>query len=83
MDAPRDDHWLARRGTIRFLWIVFGAILVALVLADLAIEHHPLFGLDASLGFGAWYGFAACVLLVVFAKALGAVLRRPDTYYDD
>ena len=58
MAAPDQDHWLVRPGTIRLLWIVFGVILTALVLADLVVQHHPLFGLDATFGFGAWYGFA-------------------------
>jgi hypothetical protein len=80
---PRQDHWLTRPETIRHLWAVFGAILAALVLADLFVPHHPHFGLEGSFGFGAWYGFAACVVLVLLAKALGAILKRPDTYYDD
>ena len=83
MTAPDQDHWLARPGTIRLLWVVFGVILTALVLADLVVRHHSLFGLDATFGFGAWYGFAACIVLVLFAKTLGAIFKRPDTYYDD
>ncbi len=77
-----EDHWLVRPTTIRLLWIAFAIILVAVVLADFAIEPHPSFGLDGTFGFGAWFGFASCVVLIVFAKALGAVLKRPDTYYD-
>ena len=77
-----EDHWLVRPTTIRRLWIAFAIILVAVVLADFAIESHPSFGLDGTFGFGAWFGFASCVVLIVFAKALGAVLKRPDTYYD-
>ena len=77
MPAPHQDHWLVRPGTIRRLWVVFGVILASLILADLFVQHHTHFG------FGAWYGFAVCVVLVLFAKALGATLKRPDTYYDD
>jgi UPF0716 family protein affecting phage T7 exclusion len=33
-------------------------------------------------GFAAWFGFLACVGLVALAKALGVILKRPDTYYD-
>jgi hypothetical protein len=83
MTGPDDDYWLARPDTIRLLWAVFVAIIAALVLADLLVDHHPLFGLDGTFGFAAWYGFASCVALVLFAKALGAVLKRPDTYYHD
>jgi hypothetical protein len=76
------EHWLARESTIKRLWIVFAIVLVATVLMDLAVEHHPYFALDGTFGFGAWFGFASCVVLILFAKALGAVLKRPDTYYD-
>ena len=76
------EHWLARESTIKRLWIVFAIVLVATVLMDLAVEHHPYFALDGTFGFGAWFGFASCVVMILFAKALGAVLKRPDTYYD-
>lgn len=78
-----DDHWLTRPETIRKLWILFAAILAVTVLADLFVAHHPHFGLDGTFGFGAWFGFASCVALVLFAKLLGVFLKRPDTYYDD
>lgn len=77
-----DDHWLARASTIKWLWVIFVLVLAATVLADLVIEHHPYFGLDGSFGFGAWFGFAGCVAMVVFAKLLGGILKRPDGYYD-
>jgi hypothetical protein len=83
MASPDHDHWLARPSTIRLLWGVFAAILATLALADVLVEHHPLFGLDGTFGFAGWYGFASCVVLVLFAKALGALLKRPDTYYND
>jgi hypothetical protein len=78
-----DNHWLARDDTIRRLWIVFALVLAATVLADLFVEHHAYFGLDGTFGFGAWFGFVSCVALIVFARALGALLKRPDTYYGD
>ena len=82
MDDHLDDHWLTRASTIKRLWIGSVVVLAATVLMDLAIEHHPHFGVDGTFGFGAWFGFASCVAMIVFAKALGAVLKRPDTYYD-
>ena len=62
------DRWLVRESTIKTLWIVFAALLAATVLMDLAIEHHPYFGLDSRFGFGAWFGFASCVTLIVLAR---------------
>ena len=77
-----EDHWLVRPRTIRRLWALFIVVLALTVLADLAIEHHPYFGVDGTIGFGAWFGFASCVALVLVAKALGALLKRPDSCYD-
>jgi hypothetical protein len=77
-----NDHWLVRPGTIRMLWMIFAVILVVTVMADMFIHHHAWFGLDGTFGFGAWFGFVSCIAMVVFAKALGAVLKRRDTYYD-
>lgn len=78
-----DDHWLTRASTIKQLWIVFALVLAATVLMDLLIEHHPYFGLESTFGFGAWFGFASCVAMIAFAKALGTILKRPDDYYDN
>jgi hypothetical protein len=77
------DHWLVRPRTIRRLWQIFIAILVLTVLAELAVESHPHFAVERLFGFYAVYGFFACAVLIVIAKALGFVLKRPDTYYDE
>jgi len=76
-------HWLVRPGTVRGLWIGFGVILAGLVLGDLLIHAHPGFGIDGTFGFYAWYGLGTCVAMVLFAKGLGVVLKRPDTWYED
>lgn len=76
------DHWLVLPRTRRILWGVFAAILVATVLTELPIERHAHFGIDGIFAFNAWYGFGGCIVLIVFSKALGAMLKRTDTYYD-
>ena len=78
-----NDHWLTRPGTIRRLWQVFVAILALTVLAELAIEAHPHFSVERLFGFNALYGFLACAALILLAKAIGLLIKRPDTYYDD
>lgn len=82
-DRTPDDHWLVRPATVRGLKLAAGIVLAALVALDLVVEHHPHFGVDGTFGFGAWYGFVACVALVLLAKALGLLLKRPDGYYGD
>jgi hypothetical protein len=76
------DHWLVRKSTIRRLWIAFAVVLAATVLVDLVVQHDAHFWPEGTFGFGAWFGFASCVALILLAKAFGAVLKRPDTYYD-
>lgn len=75
--------WLVRPDTIRGLWIGFVAVLVALVLLNFAIHPEGGFGVDGSFGFFAWFGFASCVVLVVFSKVLGVFLKRNDGYYQE
>ena len=65
------------------LWGIFIASLACSVLAELAIEAHPHFGVERIFGAYAIYGFAACAALILIAKALGLLLKRPDTYYHD
>jgi hypothetical protein len=76
------DHWLARPKNIKLMWRGFLGILGLTVLSELLVQAHPYFGIDATFGFHAWYGFAACVVLIVGSKALGALLKRPDSHYD-
>ena len=82
VDTP-DDHWLTRPATIRKLWIALYAVLAITVLAQLGIKVKGYFGVDGWFGFGAAFGFLCCVAMVLVAKVLGAVLKRPEDYYDD
>jgi hypothetical protein len=77
------DHWLTRPRTVRRLWQAFIAILALTVLAELAIDAHPHFAVERLFGFNALYGFLACAVLILLAKGIGLVVKRPDTYYDD
>ena len=77
-----DKHWLVRAKTIKLLWVIFIAILVLTIVAELFIHKHEYFGIDGSFGFYGWYGFITCVAMVVGAKFLGNFLKRKDDYYD-
>ena len=83
MNEPQqDDHWLARPATIKLLWRVFIVVLVALVLVQAFVYVKGYFGIDGWFGFGAAFGFLSCFAMVVFAKGLGYVLKRPEDYYE-
>ncbi|SLN76924.1 hypothetical protein [Oceanibacterium hippocampi] len=81
-DAERRKHWLVRRDTIRKIWIGGYALLALTVLAQFLFPVHGHFGIDDSFGFAAWYGFGTCVAMIIGAKLLGFILKRPDDYYD-
>jgi len=75
-------HWLVRPATIRKLWLGFSVVLVLVVLAQTVIYVKGYFGVDGWFGFGAVYGFGCCLLMVLVAKLLGVVLKRPQDYYE-
>lgn len=77
------DHWLVRPSTIRRLWAGFIAVLALTVGAELLVAHDAHFSVERVFGFGAWYGFVACAVLIVFAKGIAVFLKRPDSYYDE
>lgn len=83
MNQQKPLHWLVRPRTIRGLWIGFGIVLFALVLADLFIKRYNWFGIDSTMGFYSWYGLLTCVAMVLLAKSLGLFLKRKDDYYDE
>ncbi|MBI4194333.1 MAG: hypothetical protein HY526_04565 [Betaproteobacteria bacterium] len=76
------QHWLTRPAATQRLWWIFIAILAATVAAEFFVEHEANFSVEAIFGFNAWYGFIACAALILFAKALGLMLKKPDTYYE-
>lgn len=78
-----DDPWLVRPTTIELLWKIFAAALGLSVLADLFVHHHSSFGVDGTFGFGAWFGFVSCGVLVLVAKGVSLLLQRPDHYYGE
>ncbi len=53
------------------------------VLAEFVIHRHTEFGFSALPGFYALVGFAAYCAIVLGAKALRPLLKRPEDYYGD
>lgn len=83
MNDEKQLHWLVRPTTIRKLWIGSSIVLALTVLAQTVIYVKGYFGVDAWFGFGAVYGFGSCLLMVLVAKLLGLILKRPEDYYDE
>lgn len=74
-------HWLDEPRHVKLLWRLFLGILVLVVVIGALIPLHPHFDLESSFGFYAWFGFVACAAMIVAAKGLALLLKRPDTYY--
>ena len=83
MKDSDSEHFLTRPRTIRRLWWGFSIVLALTVAAQLGIYVKGYFTVDGWLGFGALYGFFSCVLMVLLAKVLGVVLKRPRDYYPE
>ena len=83
MNHREPDHWLVRPETIRWIWRISIVVLAITVLLQLVIKVKGYFGVDGWLGFGAVYGFLACLAMVLFAKLLGWFLKRNEDYYQE
>lgn len=77
----KHDHWLDDPRHVKLLWRGFLVVLVLTVLAGVLVDLHPHFEIESWLGFNAAYGFFTCLLMILVAKGLGLLLKRPDTHY--
>ena len=80
MSSP--DHWLDEPRNVKRLWRGFLGLLALTVLAELVVSLHPHFDIESLPAFHAAYGFLACAVMIAAAKAIGALLKRPDTHYE-
>jgi len=78
---PASRHWLDDPKHVRLLWRGFIAVLALTLGAQFVVDLHPAFALEAWFGFYAAFGFAACALMILAAKLLGFLIKRPDSYY--
>lgn len=74
-------HWLDEPRHVKLLWRLFLGVLVLTVLIGALLPLHPHSDIESVFGFYAWFGFIACVVMIMVAKGLALVLKRPDTYY--
>lgn len=51
--------------------------------AEYFIQIKPLFVYDGKPLFHAWFGFGACVVMVLAAKILGVFVKRSEGYYKE
>jgi hypothetical protein len=59
------------------------AICLALLAADLVFHRHTVHPAEELTGFYAFYGFVACVALVLLARVMRRFVMRSEDYWDD
>lgn len=78
----RRDHWLDNPKNVQKLWRGFLLALALTVAIGALVDLHPHFPIEGWFGFYAVYGFVTCLLMIIVAKGLGLLLKRPDDHYD-
>lgn len=77
------QHIFDKPENVKRLLRVLYAACALLLLFDLVVHRHTVHPWEVWFGFYAVFGFTACVALVLIAKQLRRVLKRPESYYDD
>lgn len=90
MQNQEPARWLDEahnvRKIYRGLFVVCGVLLVggeALLFGSRSGAEAHGFGFEHWPGFYSFFGFVACVALVLAAKELRKLLMRPEDYYED
>jgi hypothetical protein len=83
MDIGKFLEYLVKHS--RTLSRVMLVIMALLVIGDLIVpSDYDRFFWEQLGGFGAFYGFVSCVLIIVVSKILGyKLLYRQEDYFDD
>ena len=83
MDLGKLLRALVERGSL--LRRIALVVLIGLVIADILVpSKYDRFPWESIGGFGAFYGFISCVLIIVVSKGLGYLaLYRDEDYYGE
>ncbi len=88
MKKPANHHqteekrWLDYPGNVRKIYFSVWIACAILLLMELMIDKHAETAAEHWFGFQGFFGFVACVALVLAAKLLRRVVSRPEDYYD-
>jgi len=75
-------HVFDKPANVRRVLALLYAACALLLLADFVLHRHIDHPLESLPGFYAVYGFLGCVSLVLVAKELRRLVKRPENYYD-
>ena len=75
-------HWLDEPRNVKLLWRVFlGVLALDGRWPNCSCRCIRTSRSNRVFGFHAWFGFWPASLMIVVAKGLALLLKRPDTYY--
>ena len=70
------------RNVKRVIYVLY-AVCAGSFLADWFVERHADHPWEFLFGFYSFYGFGACVALVLIAKEMRKIIMRKEDYYGD
>ena len=76
------QHLFDKPENVRRLFRVLYLACALVLAADLFVHRHVEHDWESLWGFYAGFGFAACVSLVLIARQLRKLLKRPEDYYE-
>ena len=83
MDEKDKKHLFDDPGNVkRAIYTLYSVCAIAAA-ADFFIARHVDHPWESLFGFYAFYGFFACVILVLVAKEMRKIVRRKEDYYED
>lgn len=76
-------HMFDKPGNVKRVLIIFFSSLLVLLAVDFFIHKHTYFPWEEWPEFYAFFGFVACVVLVLTAKyILRPLVKRDENYYE-
>lgn len=79
---PERRYWLDEKHNVDKIYAALLLVCAGLIAADFFYDKHAKFAIEDWFGFFGVYGFVCCVFLVLAAKQLRKLLKRPEDYYD-
>jgi hypothetical protein len=76
------EYWLDRPANVRKIYLGVWAVCALLLAVEPLVHKHAEVPVEEWFGFHGWFGFVACVGLVLAAKGLRWLIKRPENYYD-
>jgi hypothetical protein len=76
------EYWLDRPANVRKVYLAVWAACALLLVAEPFVHKHAEVPAESWFGFHGWFGFVACVGLVLAAKWLRRLIRRPEDFYE-